>query len=131
MADEAELAARYDGHMVALPSLRAIAARVEYALDWGVPAISFWHLGCSAPAPVVAACSRGALPREAIAYDHGTSWQTWMDPFKRRVCKVISADGSRTLEQIGQQHGVPRASMFRFNEHLEGSNLSGQTVFIP
>jgi hypothetical protein len=131
MREEAELAARYEGHMAALPSLRAITRRVEFGLDWGVPAVSFWHLGCSDPGPVREACKRGAEPAESIRYDDGTSWESWLDPYKRRVCRVIVADGTSSLEQIGDAHKIPRATMYRFNEHLQGSNLRGRTVFIP
>lgn len=131
MEQEGELAARYDTRMAALPSLRAIQARVELGLDWGVPAVSFWQLGCAELAPVRAACARGVLPVEAIAYDHGGSWDDWLLPYKRRVCEVIVADGSQTLEELADAHGVPRATMYRFNEHLEDGDLRDRPVFIP
>ncbi|MCB9933157.1 MAG: hypothetical protein H6841_07035 [Planctomycetes bacterium] len=131
MEHEAELAGRYDGHMVALPSLRAIQTRVELGLDWGVPAVSFWHLGCADPAPVRQVCERDVLAVEAIAYDHGEGWSQWIDSFKRRVCKVITTDGSRTLEELAEAHGVPRATMYRFNEQIEGGELRNRTVFVP
>ncbi|MCA8934934.1 MAG: hypothetical protein KDB68_01895 [Planctomycetes bacterium] len=134
MTQEGELAARYlDGvtHMVALPSHRAIQARVELGLDWGVPGVSFWHLGCASPGPVVQVCARDRLARETITYDRANAWNDWLEPFKRRVCKVITGDGSRTLEQIGEAHGVSRSAMFRFNEQVTDGDLSGQTVFIP
>lgn len=134
MSHEGELAARYaDGvtHMVALPSHRAIQKRVELGLDWGVPGVSFWHLGCASPGPVVQVSARARLARETITYDRAESWNDWLEPFKRRVCKVITTDGTQTLEEIGNEHGVSRAAMYRFNEQVTGSDLGEQTVFIP
>ncbi|MCB9896335.1 MAG: hypothetical protein H6839_18035 [Planctomycetes bacterium] len=135
MREQAELAARYNSggvtHYAALPSLRAITARATAGLDWGVPAVSFWHLGCASPADIPPACRRNAEPREAVGYDSGESWADWMDPFRHRVCDAITADGERSLEQIGEAHGVSRATMYRFNEHIAGDDLAGRTVYVP
>jgi hypothetical protein len=93
--------------------------------------VAFWHLGCASHARVADVCRRGATPVEAISYDNGTSWDTWVEPFKRRVCRVINADGTQTLEAIGEAHGVPRSNMYRFNEQIIGADLRGQTVYVP
>jgi len=134
MNNDGELAARYrEGgtHYAALPSLRAIQLRVQLGLDWGVPGVSFWHLGCAELRPVAQACARDVNPDEGVSYDNGASWNDWIDPFKRRVCTVITGDGKQTLEEIAEAHGVPRATMYRFNEQVVDSNLEGQTVYIP
>jgi len=134
MRDEGELAARYndgDTHMAALPSLRAIQQRVEFMLDWGVPGVSFWHLGCANPGDVRAACERDVQPRDAISYDEGRNWSDWLDPWKLRVCRTIIADGTQSLEQIAAEHGVSRSVMYRFNEHIGRGNIRGEQVYIP
>ena len=81
--------------------------------------------------PVAQACARDVNPDEGVSYDNGASWNDWIDPFKRRVCTVITGDGKQTLEEIAEAHGVPRATMYRFNEQVVDSNLEGQTVYIP
>jgi hypothetical protein len=134
MNNEGELAARYrEGgtHYAALPSLRAIQLRVQLGLDAGVPGVSFWHLGCADMKPVVRACARDVTPKDAIRYDDGAGWDGWIDPFKRRVCTLITADGTRTLEQIADANGIPRSTMYRFNEQIADSNLTGRIVYIP
>lgn len=134
MHDDAELAARYTSdvvHFVALPSLRAIQTRVQLGLDWGVPGVSLWHLGCANPGPVAEACVRDVSPREAIGYDRGESWRVWLEEFKGRVCTVLTADGTRTLEQIGDDNGVSRSVMYRYNEHAGGGDLRGKTIYVP
>ena len=135
MREQSELAARYSTggvtHYAALPSLRAINARAVAGLDWGVPAVSFWHLGCASLSAIPSACARDAEPREAIGYDSGAGWADWLDPYKRRVCEVITADGSRNLEQIAEANGVTRATMYRFNEQIVSDDLAGCTVYIP
>ena len=86
MRAEREMAARYTkegvNHMVAVPSLRAAQERVETALDYGVPAIAYWHLGAAELAPVVRASRRGRRPREAIAYREIDGWDTWVEPYR-------------------------------------------------
>lgn len=134
MRDEGELAARYnDGgvRMAALPSLRAIQARVEYMLDWGVPGVSFWHIACANPSEVRASCERDVPPRDAVSYDQGRNWGDWLDPWKLRVCRTIIADGTQTLDAIATEHGVSRSVMYRFNEHITGTQIRGETVYIP
>ena len=135
MSAEAELGARYNSggvtHYAALPSLKAIQARVVASLDGGVPGVSFWHLGCAGLAPVQAACTRDSQPREAISYDTADGWGDWITPFKHRVCTVVTAEGDTTLEKIGEQHGVTRALMYRFNEQIEADDLRGRIVFVP
>jgi hypothetical protein len=129
MQRESELACRYDGHMVALPSFRAITRRVELALENGVPAVSFWHLGCGKLASVTQACERGADVTELVSHGEIESWDEWLLPYKRKVCKVMKGDG-RTLEEYAQAHGVSRAAMYRFNEHIE-RDTAGKEVFVP
>lgn len=135
MRDEAELAVRYsqDGvtRMVAAPSYQAIQRRVEHMLDWGVPAVSFWQLSCASPASVAAVCKRNATATENISFDQGDNWNSWLEPFKRRVCKIVIADGSMTLDEIAAAHGVSRSNMFRFNEHIDDGKLAGRTVYVP
>jgi hypothetical protein len=134
MHEEGELAVRYqDGgvRMVGAPSLRAVQARVQYMLDRGVPGVSFWHMGCADPAAVRAVCERDVEPRDAISYDDGSNWASWLDPWKLRVCRTIIADGTQSLDQLAAEHGVARSVMYRFNTHITGANPRGQTVYIP
>ncbi|MCC7509892.1 MAG: hypothetical protein IT464_10990 [Planctomycetes bacterium] len=129
MSSEAELACRYRGQWAALPSFRATTRRVETALEYGVPAVSYWHLGCGRLGDVADASKRGASVPEAIEYRELASWDEWLVSFKRRVCTVVMGDG-RTLDQYAQAHGVSRGAMFRFNEHIT-NGTSGKDVFIP
>ncbi|MBX3460579.1 MAG: hypothetical protein KF696_11555 [Planctomycetes bacterium] len=129
MKQEAELAVRYKGQWAAVPSFRATTLRVTTALDMGVPAVSYWHLGCGKLAEVANAGNRGADVPEPLAYTELESWDAWLVPFKRRVCKVVTGDG-RTLDQYASDYGVSRFNMNRYNEHISGSTL-GQEVFIP
>jgi hypothetical protein len=132
MREDGELAGRVEGaRMAALPSHRAIAARVEAALDYGVPAVSFWQLGCAKLAPVVAACKRGADVSEG---DHPelASWEAWIEPYKRRVCRVTTGREGESLDEIAKREGIERGVMYRFNEQLtQPGNTGGQTVYVP
>lgn len=132
MRGEGELAGRVEGaRMAALPSHRAITLRVEAALDYGVPAVSFWQLGCAKLAPVVAACRRGAAVSEG-EHPELTSWETWIEPYKRRVCRVITGREGESLDEIARREGIERGVMYRFNEQLtQPGNTGGQTVYVP
>lgn len=132
MNREGELAARYGTsptHYMALPSVRAVTLRVEAALDAGVPAASFWHLGCGRLADVKQASARGARVAEPIEASELASWDTWMEPYKRRVCTVVPGDG-RTLEQYAEAYGVTRATMYRFNTHI-ARDTADREIYIP
>lgn len=134
MRDEGELAARYNSggvRMAALPSLRAIQQRVEFMLDWGVPGVSFWHLGCANPGDVRPVCERDVQARDAVSYDEGRDWSDWLDPWKLRVCDTMIADGTQSLDQIAAEHGISRSVMYRFNQHIVGGDIRGKTVYIP
>lgn len=132
MREEGELAGRVEGaRMAALPSHRAITARVEAALDYGVPAVSFWQLGCAKLAPVVSACRRGADVSEG-EHPELASWETWIEPYKRRVCRVITGREGESLDAIAKREGIERGVMYRFNEQLtQPGNTGGQTVYVP
>lgn len=132
MDREGELAARYGSapaQYVALPSFRAVTLRVEAALDAGVPAASFWHLGCGRLSDVKRAAERGAGVPEPVQATKLESWDDWMEPFKRRVCTVVRGDG-RTLEDYAQAYGVSRAEVYRFNTHI-ARDTAGREIFIP
>jgi len=133
MREEAELAAHYtkDGipRMAALPSLRAVQVRVNTALDYGVPAAAFWHLGAAELAPVVQASQRDGTVLESVTYGEVEGWQAWIDPFKRRVSRVITGDG-RSLEEIATQYGIAPGTLFRFNQHVTDTTL-GETIYLP
>lgn len=135
MNADGELAGRIDGsvgaRMAALPSHRAITLRVEAALDHGVPAVSFWHLGCGSLAPVVQACDRGAKVSDG-SYAELESWNVWTDPYKQRVCRVITGREGESLDQVAKREGIERGLMYRFNEQVtQPGNVSGQTIYIP
>jgi hypothetical protein len=133
MQHEAELAARYtkDGvpRMAAVPSHRAVQVRVQTALDYGVAGVSFWHLGCGRLAPVAQATQRGSRVPEPVRYTEIGGWSDWLTPFKERVCRVITGDGS-SLDALAQRHNADPATMRRFNTHL-ANTTNGQTVYIP
>jgi hypothetical protein len=137
MEREAELATRYSNagpRMAALPSYRAIRARVEACLARGIPAVSFWQLSC-APARQVAQASdpRQPTPREPVSpADYLAGWDAWLTPFRERVCRVVTAAPGDSLETIGGAHGVTRAMMLRFNAELASArDISGRRVFVP
>jgi len=133
MRHEAELAARYtkDGvpRMAAVPSHRAVQERVRVALDFGVPAVSFWHLGCGKLGPVAAASTRDGRVSEPVSYRELDGWDDWLIPFKERVCKVVTGDGT-SLNEYATRHGVERNVMLRFNASLAG-DTTGQRIYIP
>ncbi len=132
MEAEAELACRYGTgaqNWVAVPSFGAVTRRVTLALEHGVPAVSFWHLGCGRLDEVAEASRRNAEVPEVVSAAALPSWDTWLEPFKRQVCTVVRGDG-RSLEEYARAHGVERAHILRFNEHIE-SDTSGLEVFIP
>jgi len=133
MREEGELAARSvrNGvpHMAAVPSLRAIHLRVRLALDAGVPAVAFWHLGAAELAPVVRASRRQTPPPETVRYTEIDGWNTWLVPFKQRVCRVIIGDGT-PLETLARKHNLPLATVNRFNQDLRG-DTRGQTLYLP
>lgn len=133
MRAEGELAARYtrDGvpRMVAVPSLRAVNERVRLALDFGVPAVAFWHLGAAELAPVAQATRRDIRPTEVVSYKEIAGWDEWLTPFKRRVCRVMISDGT-SLETLASRHGIPLNTLLRFNAQIQG-DPKGQRVYLP
>ncbi len=133
MREEGELAARYtkDGvhHMVAVPSLRAVNERVQIALDQGIPAVAFWHLGGADLRSVVRASRRSSRPQEAVSYQEIAGWHSWIMPFKHRVSRVMISDGT-SLENLATRYNIPLPTIHRFNSHVQGS-LYGQTIFLP
>lgn len=135
MRREGELAVRYRengvARMAAVPSFKAIQERVDFMLERGVPAVSFWHLGAAELAPVVEACDPDADIGEPIPHGELQGWDTWMIPFKERNCRVMFCDRPDTLAAIGERHGVARSVMNRFNEHVTGGDCRGHTVYIP
>jgi hypothetical protein len=131
--EEEEMAAFYarDGvpRMVAVPSYRAVNVRVRLALDLGIPAAAFWHLGAGAPERVVAAAQRRAKIREDVAYNEAASWEEWLEPYKRRVCRTVTGDG-RSPAELARAHGVALSDFLRFNPRLTG-DTTGQTLYLP
>jgi hypothetical protein len=135
MKRDAELALQYqrDGvtRMVAAPSLRAIHERVVHMLDHGIPGVSFWHLGCGKLAEAREACGREGEFNDPVPHGELKSWDDWLLPFKRRVCKVIRCEGTDTLKSIANRHGVSHSAMYRYNEHVTGTDCRGATIYIP
>ena len=133
MRAEGELAARYtqDGvhHMVAVPSLRAVNERVRIALDHGIPAVAFWHLGGADLVPVVRASRRSSRTKETVTYQEIAGWDAWLMPFKHSVSRVIIGDGT-SLENLAARYNIPLPTLHRFNTHVQGS-LNGQKIFLP
>ncbi len=133
MREEAELAARYQKngtlHMAAIPSLRAIQVRTEMALDYGVPAVAFWHLGAARLAPVVQATRRGARVSDPVLYGEEEGWQAWLAPYQRQVCRTVEGDG-RSLAELAKAHGIDLPLLLRFNPHVSGSTR-GRTIYLP
>lgn len=129
MKQESEMAIRYKGRWAAVPSFRATTLRVTAALDMGVPAVSYWHLGCGKLDEAAKAANRGADVPEPVDYTELESWDEWLLPFKRRVCTVVAGDG-RTLDQYASDYGVSRFVMFRYNEHIT-NGTHGKEIFIP
>lgn len=135
MARDGELAVRYRQggvtRMAAVPSLRAVHERVVHMLDAGIPGVSFWHLGCGRLAETREACSRHAEVNDPIPHGEIESWDAWLLPFKQRVCKVVQCGPGDTLKTIADRHGVSHSAMYRFNEHVTGTDCRDATIYIP
>ncbi|MCC6463980.1 MAG: hypothetical protein IT463_01420 [Planctomycetes bacterium] len=129
MESEAELAVQTGPprHWIAAPSLPALKHRAIAALDGGVPAVAFWHLGCGNLRGAVSACSRTGEAPLPFAAPSVAGWAAWTNPWREQACRRVVPAQGESLEAVGRRENVERFTLYRYNEDW----TPGSPVYIP